>query len=98
MNLDTPLHIKESQHFPSGGMHDFVDRSAVFNFGIGQAVSMLEKRGQVSAGYVTVLIDGGGQHGASVLAVPGRVIRAAPKKRDAKWDARYNHGPTPKGR
>jgi hypothetical protein len=80
MDLDTPLHIKESQHFPGGGMHDFVDRSAVFNFGIRQAVSMLKKGGQVSARYVTVLIDGGSQHGASVLAVPGRVIRTASKK------------------
>ncbi len=45
---------------------------------------MSEKRGQVTTGDITVLIDGRGKNRASVLTVPNGVIRAASEKRNPK--------------
>ena len=56
---------------------------------------MLEEGRQVAAGEVAVLVDRGGQHGAAVLAVPGRVVGAAAEERDAKRRAADDHAILP---
>src|SRR6266404_5758092 len=63
----------------------------VLYFRINQAEPMFEKGRQISAGKIAVLIDRGCQDRASVLTIPGGVIRAAAKEGYAIGSSAYDH-------
>src|ERR1700722_6472780 len=63
----------------------------VLNFRIRNPAVVLEKRGQIAARDIAGLIDRRGKHGATMLAIPDRIVGAAAKKRDSKWGARDDH-------
>ena len=92
MNLDAAIHFQETQSFARRRMSQFIQRLNRFHFRIHHARPMLKERRQVATGQITIFVDGRRQHRAAVLAIPGRVIRAAAKKRDSVWSAADNHG------
>jgi hypothetical protein len=44
---------------------------------------------------INVLVDGGGEEKAAVLAIIGRKISSAAAERDSQWRARDDHPETP---
>jgi hypothetical protein len=72
-------------------MNDLFNSLAILHPGVDYAVAVFEEGREVATRYVTVLIDGGSQHGAAMLAVPGRIVGASAKKRDAKRSSTDYH-------
>jgi hypothetical protein len=70
---------------------DFIDLLARLDPRIRNAQAVLEKRRQIAARQVTVLVDGGGQDATTMLAVPTGVVRAAAKKGDAERSSANYH-------
>src|SRR6266436_2662343 len=63
----------------------------VLNSGIGNPTLILKKRREPSRRNVATFVDRGRQHSAAMLTVPNGVIRASPKKGDAKWGSSNDH-------
>ena len=80
VDFNAAVHFQKAQRLARGRMLDLVQPLAVFNLGIHHADAVLEKRRQIAAGQVAILVDGRRQHRAAVLAIPRRIIRAAAKK------------------
>jgi hypothetical protein len=52
---------------------------------------MFKKRWEITAGDVTVFIDGGRQHGTTMLMIPTWVVGATTKKRNTVWGSTDDH-------
>src|SRR5882757_6809242 len=91
MDFHAAGHVQESQDFAHGWMLDFFDAMTAFDLGIDDLNAVLEERRQVSAGEVTVFVDGGGQHGPAMLTIPGGIVGPAAKERDSVWGAADDH-------
>src|SRR5215472_8540161 len=61
------------------------------DLGIDDAMFVGEERRKLADEDVAVLVNGRSEHGTSMLLVPGGVVRAAAKERDAIWRPRDNH-------
>src|ERR1700674_5203660 len=66
----------------------------VFNFRIGDATVVFEKRREPPTSDIAVLVDCGRQYRAAVLPEPHRIIGATSKKRNTKWRACDDHDST----
>ena len=74
------FHFQIAQGFARGRVLNFVQCVAILNLGIHHTDAVLEKRRQIAAAEVAILVDGGRQHRAAVLAIPRRIIRPAAEK------------------
>src|SRR5215831_10458259 len=54
-------------------------------------MAMSEKRRKAPNAEVAVFVDRRAQHGAAMLPIPGRIIRAPAEQRNSKWSPADNH-------
>ena len=66
----------------------------VLDLAVDDADAMLEERRQIAAGEIAVLVDGGRQHRAAVLAIPGGVVGAAAEEGDSEGSSADDHSMT----
>ena len=78
--IDPLLHPEKPEAFPDRRVLYFVDRLRFLPAVIPNEVFEFVERGKVAASDVAELVDRGTNHGAAVMAVPGRVIRSAPEE------------------
>jgi hypothetical protein len=83
MDLNPLVDAHELKASANRGVLDGPVPIDIFYFGIGNTAVVVEERRQVTARYVTALVDGGREYGAAVLPVPYRVVGATPEKRNA---------------
>lgn len=93
VQLNATIDFEELQAFAHGRMPNLGEGLARFDLAVDETDAMLEKGRQIATSEITILIYGGGQHGAAVTAIPGRVIGAASEKGDTEWRARDDHVP-----
>jgi hypothetical protein len=74
-------------------MRNFIDALAILDLRVNDPNPMLEERRQMTAGEITVFVDGGGQHRAAMFPIPRWIIGAAAEERDTKGSSANNHGP-----
>src|SRR5256886_14017104 len=94
VNLYTALDLQIAQRLTNGRMRDLFDRLTVLDLGVDDAVPMVEKGRQVATVDVAILVDRRRQHGAAMLVVPVRIIRAATEKGDTKRRSANDHRPS----
>ena len=80
MDFQSFLDLQPVEHGARRRVLDFGGLADIFYMRIDDPVLVLEKRRQVPAGDIAVLVDGGGQHHSTMFEIPGRVIGAAPEK------------------
>ena len=73
-------------------MLDLFYLASILYLGIDDAVLVLEKRGQVANGQLTILVDRGCQDGAAIFSEPSGIVGAATEKRYAERSSSYDHG------
>src|SRR5438128_5034211 len=66
----------------------------IFNFRIGDATVVFEKRRQPPTSDIAILVDCGRQYCAAVLPEPHWVIGTTSEKRNTKWRACNDHDST----
>jgi hypothetical protein len=76
----SPVNVEIAEHFPYSGMSNLINGVAIFHFGVNDTVSMLEKRGQIAACDVAILVNSRGQNGPAMLSIPRGVVCAAAEK------------------
>ena len=91
MNLETFAHLEPLEHAAHRRMLDLANVLNVFDDRVDHTKLVLEERRQLSHADVAVLINGGGEHGAAVLAIPLGIVSAAAEKRDAKRSPADDH-------
>src|SRR5690606_13470348 len=64
---------------------------------VDDAVLVLEERRQAPHADVAIFVDRHAQHGAAVLAIPGRVIRTSAEQRNAEGGAADDHATSREG-
>jgi hypothetical protein len=85
VNLHTTIDPAITQDLPNRRMGDFLDVMAVFDSGINDANLVLEKRWQIAAGKVAILVYGRCQHRSAVGTIPCGIIGSTAKKGNTKW-------------
>src|SRR6185312_13712460 len=76
-------------------MRDLIDRFARLDLAINDPQAMFEKGRQMAAGEVAVFIDGGGEDGPAVLAIPAGIVRAPAEKRNSIRSSADDHSAMP---
>jgi hypothetical protein len=66
-----------TEHLAYGGMTEIIHRFAVLDPRIDDSDPVLKERRKVAACKVTVLVYGHPEYRAAVIAIPGRIVRAA---------------------
>lgn len=80
MDFDSLLDVQESQAFTDCGVPYFVRRHAVFYVRVYHPQTVVKKRRKVATGQIAIFVYGGSEHGATVMAEPGRVVRSPSEK------------------
>ena len=91
MQLDAALDFEEAERLPNRGVADLLDRGAGFDLAVNDADGMLEEGGQIAAGQITILIDGGRQHRPAMSAIPTRIIGTATEEGDPERCSTDDH-------
>ena len=91
VQLDAALDVQILERLAHDGVFDLLDGAAGLDLAIDQANAVLEEGRQIAAGEVAVFVDGAGENGAAVNAIPRRIIGAAAEKGDAKRGATDDH-------
>ncbi len=97
MDFQTLRRFKFLQNGTHGGMLNVANVVDKLDCRINDAMLVLEKGRQFAHGNVAVFVDRKTKYGAAMFPVPGRIIRAATKKRDPEGGARDNHDLGPSG-
>ena len=98
MDFHSGVDAHELEAGADGRMLDLIIAGDIFHFRIRDAAVILEKGWQSARGDVAGLVDGGGQDGTAMFAVPDRVVGAAAEKGDAHGSASDDHCVAPKVR
>jgi hypothetical protein len=61
-------------------MFDLLKRLRFFPMKIPQEEFVLKERREIAAVDMAIFIDGGAEHHAAVLPIPGGIVRASPEK------------------
>ena len=80
VNLEAPANLEPLEHAAYGRMLNLADLLDVLDNGIDDTKAMVEERRQLADADVAVLVDGGRQYGAAMLAIPLWIVRSAPEK------------------
>ena len=80
VNLEALADLEPLEHAAHRRMLNLADLLDVLDDGVDDAEAMVEKRRQLADADVAVLVDGRGQHGAAVLAIPLWIVRSAPEE------------------
>lgn len=85
-----------AQHFPYRGVLNFARVHYVLNGGVDDSVLVIKERRQMAAVDIAVLVDRGGYHHATLVAIPPWVVSAPAKEGDAIRRASQYHRLVPK--
>jgi hypothetical protein len=91
MNLQTSIEVQIAKCFTDCGMKNFVDRLAILHARVDNAIAMFKERREIAASDVAILVNRSGEHGAAVFPIPGRIVCATSKERDAKRSSADYH-------
>ena len=80
MNFEALRRVEPFEHGPDRRMVDLRDFLHVLHYRVDHTKLVIEERRQLADADVAVLVDGGCQDGAAVLAVPRWIIRSAPEE------------------
>lgn len=95
VNFDSAIDFEETQDLSSCRVADLVNGLASFSLRVDNAELMVEKRGQITAGYVAILVDCCGENSTTVDAIPRGVVSPAAKEGNSKGSPRYDHRSSP---
>jgi hypothetical protein len=80
VNLHTTVDAQKPKRLANRRMGNLVQALAIFYARVDQSNPMFEKRRQVAARQITILVYGGSQNRAAVVAIPYRIICASAEK------------------
>ena len=93
MDLEPTVELQITQHLSNRRMRNFIDVLTILDLRVNDPNPVLEERRQMTAGEITVFVDGGRQHRAAMFPIPRGIIGAAAEERDAKGSSANNHCP-----
>ena len=91
VNLEAFRDVEPAQHAADRRVLNLADVPDVLDDGIDDAELVIEEGRQLAHAEVAVLVDGGRQHGAPVLAEPFGIVSSTAKERNPEWCAADDH-------
>lgn len=91
VDLEPVLDAEVPHDCGDDGVFDFIEGLGLLDFRVNDLVVVFEEGGEFAAADVAVFVDGAGQGGSAVLAVPGWVVGASTEKGNAERGLRYDH-------